>query len=61
LQQARQRLAARDEPIALTASKCGFVDAAHFSRAFKSHFNMSPLAYKQHYRAMKITPQPAKS
>lgn len=61
LQQARQRLAARDEPIALTASKCGFVDAAHFSRAFKSHFNMSPLAYKQHYRAMKITPQPTKS
>lgn len=35
-----------DRPVAAIASRWGFVDAAHFSRLFKSSFGMSPGSYR---------------
>lgn len=35
-----------DRPVAAVAARWGFVDAAHFSRAFKSAFGVSPSEYR---------------
>ncbi|WP_372969369.1 helix-turn-helix domain-containing protein [Microbacterium sp.] len=35
-----------DRPVAAVAARWGFVDAAHFSRAFKSAFGISPSEYR---------------
>ncbi|QYM65387.1 helix-turn-helix domain-containing protein [Microbacterium sp. Se5.02b] len=35
-----------DRPVAAIAARWGFVDAAHFSRAFKSTFGVSPSEYR---------------
>ncbi|MEV7798600.1 helix-turn-helix domain-containing protein [Microbacterium foliorum] len=35
-----------DRPVAAIAARWGFVDAAHFSRAFKSGFGISPSEYR---------------
>jgi AraC-like DNA-binding protein len=35
-----------DRPVAAIAARWGFVDAAHFSRAFKSAFGVSPSEYR---------------
>lgn len=35
-----------DRPVAAIAARWGFVDAAHFSRAFKSAFGISPSEYR---------------
>ncbi|MFT3798322.1 helix-turn-helix domain-containing protein [Microbacterium sp.] len=35
-----------DRPVAAIAARWGFVDAAHFSRAFKAAFNVSPSEYR---------------
>jgi AraC family transcriptional regulator, positive regulator of tynA and feaB len=37
------------QQIAATAMRWGFTDAAHFSRAFRQQFGMSPRAYRQQY------------
>jgi AraC family transcriptional regulator, positive regulator of tynA and feaB len=39
------------EPIAEIALRCGFSDPAHFSRAFKQKFGVSPRAYERQYRS----------
>ncbi|WP_282846250.1 helix-turn-helix domain-containing protein [Microbacterium oxydans] len=35
-----------DRPVAAIAARWGFIDAAHFSRAFKSAFGISPSEYR---------------
>jgi AraC-like DNA-binding protein len=35
-----------DRPVAAIAARWGFVDAAHFSRAFKTAFGISPIEYR---------------
>jgi len=35
-----------DRPVAAIAARWGFVDAAHFSRAFKTAFGISPSEYR---------------
>ncbi|HWS50049.1 MAG TPA: helix-turn-helix domain-containing protein, partial [Microbacterium sp.] len=35
-----------DRPVAAIAARWGFVDAAHFSRAFKAAFSVSPSEYR---------------
>lgn len=34
-------------PVALIAEQCGFVSPFHFSRAFKEHYGLPPLAFRQ--------------
>lgn len=38
-----------DLPVAEIAFRCGFSDPAHFSRAFKQKFGMSPRAYRNRH------------
>jgi AraC-like DNA-binding protein len=35
-----------DAPVSVIAARWGFVDAAHFSRAFKAEFGMPPREYR---------------
>ena len=51
IEHAAVRLRASDEPLAAIASGCGFVDQAHFTRAFARMFATSPGAYRRRYRA----------
>lgn len=39
-----------DRPVAAIAARWGFVDAAHFSRAFKAHFGHAPSEVRQPLR-----------
>jgi len=41
------RLADSDDAIALIAQEAGFFDQSHFTRTFKRHFGLTPLAYRQ--------------
>ncbi|QZQ51409.1 helix-turn-helix domain-containing protein [Erwinia persicina] len=34
-------------PVALIAEQCGFVSPFHFSRLFKEHYGLAPLAFRQ--------------
>jgi transcriptional regulator GlxA family with amidase domain len=40
-------LALADRPVRAIATRWGFVDAAHFSRAFKAAYGTSPAAYRE--------------
>jgi transcriptional regulator GlxA family with amidase domain len=51
LHRAQSLLAASDEAIGQIAARCGFEDAAHFSRAFKEYSASSPLEFRRHARA----------
>jgi AraC-like DNA-binding protein len=52
LRQARTRLSGSDESIAQIAARCGFEDAAYFSRAFKAQFGSSPVEFRRYLRAL---------
>jgi AraC-like DNA-binding protein len=43
--------ALRGRPIAAVAARWGFLDAAHFSRLFRSAFGASPREYRTSHRA----------
>lgn len=44
---ARELVTRQDEPAAAIALRTGFVDASHFTRAFKKHFGRTPSAYRR--------------
>ncbi len=46
VEQAKKRLALRDEPMIDIAMACGFSDQAHFSRQFKQIEGISPSTYR---------------
>lgn len=52
LSRARDLLGASDVGAGTIASRCGFDDAAHFSRVFKREFGLSPLQYRQQMREL---------
>lgn len=45
-----RQLTATDAPLAEVALAAGFADQSHFSRTFKSHVGMTPLAYRRDAR-----------
>lgn len=47
LRHAEHLLARSRLPVALIAEQCGFVSPFHFSRAFKQHYGLPPLAFRQ--------------
>lgn len=47
LETARQRLATTDELIDTIAERAGFADPAYFSRVFRQHHGISPLAWRK--------------
>lgn len=44
---ARRRLEITTDPIGRVARECGFYDQSHFTRTFKRHVGMPPLAYRR--------------
>ena len=52
LETARRLLEASDKPVADVALESGFKNNAHFSRAFKNHFQISPLQCRKQVTAM---------
>jgi AraC-like DNA-binding protein len=54
LERARENLSRGEKSIAQVAHECGFEDAAYFSRAFKTHFSLSPLEYRGQLRQQTI-------
>jgi AraC-like DNA-binding protein len=50
LNRARELLATSDASVAQIAERCGFSGAAHFSRSFKRHFGLAPLALRHEAR-----------
>lgn len=55
LTRAREQLATSDEPVSRIALEVGFVQTAHFSRAFRSQFGVSPRIVREHARALQAT------
>ncbi len=53
LNRARDLLASNDETAATIALRCGFDDAAHFSRAFKREFGATPGVFRRAVRETK--------
>lgn len=53
LEHARQLLEKTEEPIRHIAISCGFIDAAYFTNCFKSMYKISPLKYRNEYKAKK--------
>lgn len=47
LRHAGRQLVHSDLPVALIAEQCGFVSPFHFSRAFKEHYGLAPLAFRR--------------
>lgn len=41
-------------PVALIAEQCGFVSPFHFSRIFKEHYGLAPLAFRQQAQALSV-------
>ena len=50
LAHARQRLETTEETLELVASRCGFDDAAYFSRAFRARYGLPPGRHRQNIR-----------
>jgi AraC family transcriptional regulator len=44
---AAERLTGSDDAIAQIAIEAGFFDQSHFTRAFKQHFGLTPMAYRR--------------
>jgi transcriptional regulator GlxA family with amidase domain len=44
---ARDLLRAESRSITEISYRCGFADAAHFSRRFRSHFGLSPRSFRR--------------
>lgn len=51
LERAQRFLIATDEPLSVIAQQLGYADQAHFTRDFKAHMHMPPIAYRS---AMKL-------
>ena len=51
LEKAALMLSATDSPVSLIAESLGFEDSHAFSRAFKKHRGVSPMAYRKRYAA----------
>ena len=47
LNYARRMIAADNTPLTKIASKCGFQNLSHFSKAFKQQFGVSPLQFRK--------------
>lgn len=47
LRHAGRLLSHSELPVALIAEQCGFVSPFHFSRAFKDHYGLAPLAFRR--------------
>ncbi|ROR07898.1 AraC family transcriptional regulator [Erwinia sp. JUb26] len=47
LRHAGRQLIHSELPVALIAEQCGFVSPFHFSRAFKEHYGLAPLAFRR--------------
>lgn len=58
---ARQRLVTTDQPITRIALDTGFREVAHFSRAFRAQFGVSPRILREHSRALRTTVRPAEA
>lgn len=52
LRHAERLLSHSGLPVALIAEQCGFVSPFHFSRAFKEHYGLAPLAFRQQAQRM---------
>jgi AraC family transcriptional regulator len=50
LEWAAVQLVRSDEPLAYLATKAGFVDQSHFTRAFRRHFGLTPARYRGAHR-----------
>jgi transcriptional regulator GlxA family with amidase domain len=48
LETARRLLEVTDKPVADVVLESGFKNNAHFSKAFKNHFKISPLQCRRH-------------
>ena len=49
LHMASRALVYTNQPLAIVALNCGFVDQSHFSREFRRHFGRTPRDYRAHY------------
>lgn len=47
LNYARRLISSEDTPLATIATKCGFQNPSHFSKAFKQQFGVSPMQYRK--------------
>lgn len=61
LSRARQQLVTTDLPITRIALDTGFREVAHFSRAFRAQFGVSPRILRDHARALRSTPGPSEA
>jgi AraC-like DNA-binding protein len=48
---ARRRLEESADAVGRIARACGFYDQSHFTRAFKAHVGLTPLAYRRQKRS----------
>ena len=51
MERAQSLLAASDAAVGQIALSCGFEDAAHFSRAFKTYSGSTPLEFRRYAQA----------
>ncbi|GAA2756472.1 helix-turn-helix domain-containing protein [Actinopolymorpha rutila] len=61
LTHARERLVTTDLPVSRIAADTGFADLAHFSRAFRTQFGVSPRILRTHARALQSTSRSART
>ena len=59
LTRAREQLVTTDLPVSRIATDTGFADLAHFSRAFRTQFGVSPRILRTHTRALRSTSRSA--
>ena len=43
----RRMIAKEDTPLTAIASKCGFQNLSHFSKAFKQQYGVSPMQFRK--------------
>ncbi len=54
LNYARRMIANEDESLTTIASKCGFQNLSHFSKAFKQQFGVSPMQFRKNLGDMSV-------